>query len=321
MKVLIILDHYLPGFKAGGPIRSIANLIGILGEDYEFSILTRDRDIDDKSPFAEAKYRRWRHSGNTRIRYMSPIECSLIGLGNILYHIKYDLIYLNSFFSRLTIRIMIMRKIGLIRKGPLVLAPRGEFSPGAIAIKALKKRPYIWFCRLIGLYRGIIWHASTKSEADDIIRQIATSEEVVRIGAVPIRIASDPLSYSGHHFHRTVESSRLKKPGEARIVFLSRISRKKNLEYALKLLSRLSGEIQLDIYGPIEDVSYWRRCQNIIGSLPSSVRVVYAGQVPANEVQKVFGKYHLFLFPTLGENFGHVIPEALSAGCLVLLSD
>src|SRR5690606_22656373 len=29
----------------------------------------------------------------------------------------------------------------------------------------------------------------------------------------------------------------------------------------------------------------------------------------------------LFLFPTLGENFGHVILEALTAGCPVLISD
>lgn len=214
-----------------------------------------------------------------------------------------------------------MRKIGLIRKGPMVLAPRGEFSPGAISIKAYKKLPYLWFCRLIGLYRGIIWHASTTAEADDIRRQFGALDEVVRIGEVPIRIASDPLSYSDHHLQGRDESFAMKKAGEARIVFLSRISRKKNLEYALNLLSQLSGKVKFDIYGPIEDFSYWRRCQKVISALPSSVHVAYAGQVPANEVQKVFSEYHLFLFPTLGENFGHVIPEALSAGCLVLLSD
>ena len=30
---------------------------------------------------------------------------------------------------------------------------------------------------------------------------------------------------------------------------------------------------------------------------------------------------HVFLFPTLGENYGHVIQEALSAGCPVILSN
>ena len=31
--------------------------------------------------------------------------------------------------------------------------------------------------------------------------------------------------------------------------------------------------------------------------------------------------HHVFLFPTLGENYGHVIQEALSAGCVTLISD
>jgi glycosyltransferase involved in cell wall biosynthesis len=32
-------------------------------------------------------------------------------------------------------------------------------------------------------------------------------------------------------------------------------------------------------------------------------------------------RYHLFVLPTLGENYGHVIYEALSAGDPVLISD
>ena len=31
--------------------------------------------------------------------------------------------------------------------------------------------------------------------------------------------------------------------------------------------------------------------------------------------------HHIFLFPTLGENYGHVIQETLSAGCVALISD
>jgi len=321
MKILTILDHYLPGYKAGGPIRSIGNIVSFLGKNYEFIILTRDRDIDDKSPFADARPRTWQRRGNALVRYLSPIECSVFGLWNILSCIDYDLLYINSFFSRLTIRIMLLRKIGLLRKKPLVLAPRGEFSPGALAIKAYKKRPYIKFVRLIGLYRGLVWHASTKIEADDIRNQVASLDELIKIGAAPIRVASDPFSYSGDRFNEPIRSSLEKHPGDARIVFLSRISRKKNLEYALRLLSNLSGRIRFDIFGPNEDLGYWKMCQGLIESLPGSVQATYAGEVPAEAVQSVFSKYHLFLFPTLGENFGHVIPEALSSGCLVLTSD
>ena len=38
-------------------------------------------------------------------------------------------------------------------------------------------------------------------------------------------------------------------------------------------------------------------------------------------MSKVFSSYDVFLFPTFGENYGHVIAEALMAGCVVITSD
>ena len=43
-KVLIFIDWYKPGFKAGGPIQSVSNIVSQLGKDYEFYIITRDTD-------------------------------------------------------------------------------------------------------------------------------------------------------------------------------------------------------------------------------------------------------------------------------------
>ena len=40
-----------------------------------------------------------------------------------------------------------------------------------------------------------------------------------------------------------------------------------------------------------------------------------------DEVLDVFSKNDIFLFPTKGENFGHVIYEALSVGCIPIISD
>ncbi|EPZ59913.1 glycosyl transferases group 1 family protein [[Clostridium] sordellii ATCC 9714] len=45
------------------------------------------------------------------------------------------------------------------------------------------------------------------------------------------------------------------------------------------------------------------------------------GSVETEEVVNVLKQHHVFLFPTFGENYGHVIQEALSAGCPVILSD
>ena len=66
---------------------------------------------------------------------------------------------------------------------------------------------------------------------------------------------------------------------------------------------------------------YWDRCAEIIQTLPANVRVEYGGEVKHSEVQGILAQHDVFLFPTRGENFGHVIHEALAAGLFVLLSD
>ena len=87
------------------------------------------------------------------------------------------------------------------------------------------------------------------------------------------------------------------------------------------MLGGVLGDVSFDIYGPAEDAVYWSECQKLISALPPNVRVEYQGQIEHEDIARVFGEHDLFLFPTLGENFGHVICEALLAGCPVLISD
>lgn len=48
--------------------------------------------------------------------------------------------------------------------------------------------------------------------------------------------------------------------------------------------------------------------------------MTYQGVIPHEAVVERLSRYDLFVFPTLGENFGHVILESLLAGCPVAVS-
>jgi len=63
------------------------------------------------------------------------------------------------------------------------------------------------------------------------------------------------------------------------------------------------------------------RLPEIINRLSENINVLYCGSVKHEDVSRVMQEHDLFLFPTLGENFGHVILEALCGGCPVLISD
>ena len=54
--------------------------------------------------------------------------------------------------------------------------------------------------------------------------------------------------------------------------------------------------------------------------LPPNITARYHGSVVPTEVAGIFSHYDLFFFPSRGENYGHVIAEAISAGTKVLIS-
>ena len=60
LKILVFCDYYLPGFKAGGPIRSISNIIVNLHEEFDFHIYTSDRDFLMEGPYSDIQLGHWK---------------------------------------------------------------------------------------------------------------------------------------------------------------------------------------------------------------------------------------------------------------------
>jgi glycosyltransferase involved in cell wall biosynthesis len=330
--IVTLLGSYIPGYKAGGPIRSIANLVAALGEEFRFKILTSDRDLGDTLAYPGVIRGRWVRVGNADVMYLPSGWRGLFRLTALLLALDTEsVLYLNSFFSgRFSILAIFLHWLGMCKPKCIVLAPRGEFSQGALNLKSKKKQLYIWISARIGIYRGVIWHASTTLEEADI-RRAMPNFSLVHIADVQpdcwgmcgssktgiIVTAKDIHLMSG----RDVGTKPRKRAGQLRVVFVSRISPMKNLLSALGMLQGVSGDVSYDIYGPVEDEEYWSECKKVINMLPPNVRVKYMGMVEHERVREVFADHDLFLFPTLGENYGHVICEALSAACPVLISD
>jgi glycosyltransferase involved in cell wall biosynthesis len=314
------VDYYLPSFKAGGPVRSLSNTIEVLGDEFEFRVVTSDRDLGDATPFDEIQNGQWKRIGKAQVLYLSPKSKRIGSWKRLLNSIEYDLIYLNSFFSTLTVMTLFLRRIGKIPNKPILLAVRGEFGRGALSLKRFKKRIYLFLAKRCGLCSDISWHASSQYELAEMLSELHFPRHSAFVSAAPIFVAPDLPRDVGNTTNKE-EPKPVKHSGSVRAIFLSRIARKKNLDLALKLLSKAKGKVLFDIYGPLEDVDYWRECQELMGRLPADITANYRGMVHPKDVARVFSQYHLFLFPTRSENFGHVILEAFCGGCIVLTSD
>ena len=89
----------------------------------------------------------------------------------------------------------------------------------------------------------------------------------------------------------------------------------------MRVLAEVTVPVELSVYGVIDDEPYWQRCKDLIKRLPGHVTVRYHGVIKHEEVARELAGHDLFLLPTRGENFGHVIHEAMAAGLPVLISD
>ena len=306
-KVLVVNGQYLPGYKGGGPIQSCKNMIENLSPYFNFKVLCADRDYKEEKPYENIIINGWNQIGPAQVFYMSPEMESLSGFTKVLNETDYDAIYLNGFFSQVyTIRPLLLRRLRKLKKTKIILTPRGDFT-GGLENKKLKKYGYIAAVKLIGLYSKLLWHATSEIEERDI-RRLFPKAKTFMVPNLPAKfVEREPII--------------AKEPGKLRLVFVSRIFPKKNIKYAIEVLKQVkSGEVVFDIYGPMEDKLYWAECEKLTGEMPSNVVVRYCGEVPHEKIPYVFEQYHAFFFPTLGENYGHVIVEAMMNNCLCILS-
>jgi glycosyltransferase involved in cell wall biosynthesis len=289
-------------------------LVEALGDEFDFYVVTRDRDSGMSAPYREAGHGDWIAIGKGRVRYLEESQISVRQIVGIFDEIIPEVVILNSFFDPIfTHRVLFARRLGKTGDARFLLAPRGEFSPGALGLKGKKKRLFLLFAKVTGLYKGLMWQASSANELK-LIHGCFLRPPVDQI-CVARNIGSPATSVDDSVRKQRQKSQAL------RVVFLSRIVPMKNLDFALEILRDVKEKVVFSIFGPVEDRAYWDACTNLISALPENVSVRYLGEVEPGRVHSVLADNDLFLLPTRGENFGHVIHEALQAGLPVLISD
>lgn len=303
--ILILMGRYLPGYKDGGPVRSIKNMVDFLGDEYNFRILTCDRDHGDIESYPNIKVNDWNQVGNARVFYVPPkgFTCKIIKK----LAAQSDMLYVCGCFNEYAIITLLLKRLGLIKK-PVVVAAMGLFSPMEFRLKYKKKKLFTTVFNLTGMFKNIYWSATSKMEVQEISQQVKMHTNFFIAQDLPRKVSEEPII-------------KCKVPGKLKVVFISRIAPKKNLRGAIQILQKVKSEVEFTIYGPKYAPEYWVECENELEKLPSNVKWFYGGIVESEQVVEFLKDQHVFLFPTLGENYGHVIQEALSAGCPCIISD
>ncbi|MFW6009707.1 MAG: glycosyltransferase, partial [Actinomycetota bacterium] len=248
-----------------------------------------------------------------RVVYVSSRRGALRAVFAGLRGTNFDVLYLNSFFHRrFTWSALALWALRRIRARRVVLAPRGEFSPGALGIHPRRKQLGIVAARVSLLHRRVEFQASNPHEERDI-RAVFGSRSLV------VHVAQDLTD----HLVGSAATTDVPLCAESglRVVFLSRISPKKNLDGAIRSVLHCTERVTLTIAGPAREQAYWDRCRGLMADAPPHVSIEHVGEVAPDEVVTFLAQADVTLLPSYGENFGHVVAESLMAGTPVLISD
>lgn len=313
-KVLIINPYYIPGYRSGGPQRTVENLVEFFGETNDIYILTQDHDFESSDHYDGIINNTWINVGKAKVMYVSEKDFLWKALRKV--YDEFDTIYSCGLFEQNSVSLLLIHRFKRKKDKRVFIAPMGVFSEGAFYNKShVKKRAFITTYKVIGAFKNIIWSFTTEEE-------VRLAEQVIGGTIDNYIVAEDlPRKVDFEKYRKQLENYK-KEVGKLKLVYISRIPPKKNLLYALKLLNfEYEGELSYDIYGVKEDESYWQECEREIQHLPDNVHVNYRGELKPEQVIDTFGEYDAFLLPTKGENYGHIIYEALCAGCIPIISD
>ncbi len=315
-RILVLYEYFYPGYKAGGPVQSLQNMVLALQDYYEFYVIANAYDLNDTDYYNGITTDDWnevmlvKDARPIQVWYASHKSPGIVQLKQIIEEIQPYKIYINGMFARTIIQYPLwLRRLGAIATDDLIVAPRGMIQEGALATKSTKKKIYLGLMRSLGLFDQLHWHATTVDEAKDINREFGAAQQIFVAGNIPRQPLANYVQAEKHS-------------GKLQLLYLSVITAKKQLLETLQSLMHLPEHcsVQLTIAGPIKETDYWAKCAAVIKQLPQHVQVNYVGDVYPEKVSLLMQQHHALVLMSKGENFGHALFESMAVGRPIITS-
>jgi len=312
MKICHIVPTYYPAVRYGGPIWAIHHMCKSLAElGHDVTVLTTNVNMheDMDVPLDQAVLidgvkvfyyptsylRRWFFSWPLRKKMQKIIP-------------EMDFVHLHSLFLYPTYQAAQIAKKNHI---PYCISPHGALVPELLASRS----------RYIKKLALRLFENKNLSDAS-FIHATATLEEVnIRAAQVPIKKIE--IVELGVDTALTKEeasnANKLLEIPSPYLLFLGRISWKKQIDRIIAALPYIRKDIQLVIAG-YDDENLIVSLKKMANDLGQSDRVHFYGPVKGKQKQAFFANALAMVLPSLHENFGMVILESWANARPVILS-
>ena len=297
-----ISEYFYPFADAGGPLRSIENILFFFDKNSNVCILTSSSDYNNKllpKDYVTNNIVADKVTGH-KISYVSNCFSGLLFLFKTLT--RNDVLYINGLFKPS------LNLLPILISNKLIICPRGMLQFSLLKQKRTVKQLYLCLLKFIFLFKNVQWHATTKQEALEIINVFGRKTNIKVISNIPVK----PFA---------VYKNYIKQPQILSLVYYGLIVENKGLLTLIQTLKSLNYPVSLDIYGSVKDQDYWKLCQQEFNNNNSLASFNYKGHANPADSQTILAGYDALVLLTKGENFGHSIYESLSVGTPVIISN
>lgn len=311
-RVLIFIDWFYPGFKAGGPITSNLYLVERMNSLVDFYVVTSNTDYATNEVYSEVESDTWvqpKKEYNFKVYYASKAKQSAANWKALIREIQPQAIYVNGMYSRY----YSILPTQLAQKFPVktIVSPRGMLSSGSIGVKKIPKTVFLKLFNVIARFKNCVFHATSDHEVKDI-QSVLGKQKTIKY--IPNFNKPVPI----------IQEVPIKKKGELQLLTVARIAPEKNQLFAAQALLKCSDLVGLTwvLVGATYNESYNEKLQQAIQLLEEKgATVLQLGAKSPKEVAQLIKQSHVLYLPTTGENFGHAIFEAFCDSTPVLISN
>jgi glycosyltransferase involved in cell wall biosynthesis len=307
MRVIHITPAYKPAYIYGGPTISISLLCEELSaRNIDLIVFTttangiNDFHSDENITLVD----------KVKVIYFKRILKGKIHLSVSLIKsvftstLKEDVYHIHSWWNATAI---LSALTGIVRGNKVIVSPRGMLTAYSIfSSQSLIKKI---FQAVIGAWilKQCCLHVTSEKEKCDVLQLLNHK----RIVVIP------NLANNRNYKTNQLRSSN---PNILRILFFSRIDKKKGLEILFSALSRVGFLWSLTIAGS-GDETYVNYLKSEAEKLKLSDKISWIGFVAVEDKDKIFTSHDLLVLFSYNENFANVIIESLAAGLPVVISN
>lgn len=311
MRVLHFLPAYAPAWQFGGPILSVSRLCeGLVKQGVDVRVITTNAGLPhfpkDQLGIPQDV------NGVEVIYYPVNQQGGMIRSSSLVTalaeHINWgQLLHLSSIWQPLGIPV---QRAALAAEIPVIQSLRGALGPYSLRRGWWKKIPYFLLKEKPLLDRVSALHCTTDKEA----------REIQWLGLKPpIHILGNPVDLSQMRCEPELGKAWRKTSGipAGKPLFLvaGRMHHKKGLDILPNIFARITDRPWHLLFVGNDDDGSLQRLKQSFKSLGLGDRCTWMPSVPPEQLVATYSASDWLLLPSLHENFGNVVVEALSCGC------